>query len=110
MAGKILYFFVHHKSHMGYSGIEPGDLLENPATKKLSQAGNAVPRQPKDHTRLREALRLLLSSQAHFQKQTLLCGTCGRQYGTRLGFFIQGQLRFSFSITLHIYLMSGAGT
>jgi len=72
MVGEILYFFVDHKSHMDYSGIEPGALLENPATKNLSQAANAVPRQPKDRTRPQEAIRLPLGSQAHFQKPTFM--------------------------------------
>jgi hypothetical protein len=60
MVGEIRYFFVHHKSHMDYSGIESGALLEYPATKTLSQAANALPRQPKDRTRFHEVIRLPL--------------------------------------------------
>jgi len=70
MVGEIRYIFVDHKSHIDYSGIEPGTLLENPATKNLSQATNAVPRQSKDCTRLQEAIRLPIGLQAHFKKQT----------------------------------------
>jgi hypothetical protein len=54
MVGEIRYFFVHHISHMDYSGIEPWALFEYPPTKTLSQAANAVPRQPKDRTRFQE--------------------------------------------------------
>jgi hypothetical protein len=108
MVGQIRYFFIHHITHMDYSGIEPGALLEYPSTKTLSQAANAVSRQSKDRTRFQEVIRLPLCAQAHFQKQTILFGIFGRQCGTRTRLFIKGQLRLSFSITLHIYLISGA--
>jgi len=73
MVGERHYFFVYHKSHMDYCGIEPGTLLEYPPTKPLSQAANAVPRQPKDRARFHEVIRLPLCAQVHFQNR-LFCG------------------------------------
>jgi hypothetical protein len=74
IVGERHYFFVHHKSRMDYCGIEPGALLEYPPTKTLSQAANAVPRQPKDRTRFHEVIRLPLCAQVHFQKQLFYVG------------------------------------
>lgn len=83
---------------MDYSGIEPGALLEYPATKTLSQVANAVPRQPKDRTRFHEVIRLPLCAQAHLQKQTLLLGLVVDRMAPEQDSSYRDNLDFSFQL------------